>query len=139
MKNLFCMIALAAIALTAWSQTPLRLSTYNGTSLERYAGKQCDVTVERYLFTGWNTISLPVDVTEQELDEVLGQGVKLERLVGVNQNGTEIVLNFQDSKSEGIQANVKPTSPTSSTILASQATREFALALRLRRKSLWLL
>lgn len=106
MKKLFCMIALAAIALTAWSQTPLRLSTYNGTSLERYAGKQCDVTVERYLFTGWNTISLPVDVTEQELDEVLGQGVKLERLVGVNQNGTEIVLNFQDCKSEGIQANV---------------------------------
>ncbi|MBQ2074595.1 MAG: hypothetical protein II462_01410 [Muribaculaceae bacterium] len=45
MKKLFCMIALAAIALTAWSQTPLRLSTYNGTSLERYAGKQCDVTV----------------------------------------------------------------------------------------------
>ena len=116
MKKLFCMIALAAIALTAWSQTPLRLSTYNGTSLERYAGKQCDVTVERYLFTGWNTISLPVDVTEQELDEVLGQGVKLERLVGVNQNGTEIVL-----------------------ILASQATRKFALAHRLRRKSLWLL
>lgn len=105
MKKLFCMIALTAIALTAWSQTPLRLSTYSGTSLEKYDGKLCNVTAERYLFTGWNTISLPFAVTEQELDEALGQGVKLERLVGVTQQGTEIVLNFQDCKAEGIQAN----------------------------------
>lgn len=105
MKKLFCMIALAGLALTAWAQTPLRLSTYNGTSVDRYAGKQCDVTVERYLFTGWNTISLPMAVSEQEMEEVLGQGVRLERLVGVTQNGTEIVLNFQDCTSEGIHAN----------------------------------
>lgn len=105
MKKLFCIIALAGLALTAWSQTPLRFSTYNGTSLERYDGQQCDVTMDRYLFTGWNTISLPFAVTEQEIDEVLGQGVKLERLVGTTQQGTEIVLNFQDCKSEGIQAN----------------------------------
>lgn len=105
MKKLFCIIALAGIALTAWSQKPLRLSTYNGTSVERYDGQQCDVTADRYLFTGWNTISLPFAMTEQELDEALGQGVKLERLVGVTQQGNEIVLNFQDCKAEGINAN----------------------------------
>ena len=105
MKKLFCIIALAAFALTAWSQTPLRLSTYNGTSLNRYDGKLCDITAERYLFTGWNTVSLPFDVTEQEIDDVLGSGVKLERLIGVNQQGTEIILNFQDCKAEGIKAN----------------------------------
>ena len=105
MKKLFCMIALAGLALTAWSQAPLRLSTYNGTSLERYDGQQRDVTAERYLFTGWNTISLPFSVTEQEIDEALGQGVKLERLVGVAQQGNEILLSFQDCKAEGIKAN----------------------------------
>ena len=105
MKKIFCIIALAGLAMTAWSQTPLRLSTYNGTSLERYDGQQCDVTADRYLFTGWNTISMPFSMTEQEIDEALGQGVKLERLVGVTQQGNEIVLNFQDCKDEGIEAN----------------------------------
>ena len=105
MKKLFCMIALAGFALTAWSQNTLRLSTYSDTSVERYDGKQCDVTMDRYFFTGWNTISLPFAVSEEEIEEVLGQGVKLERLVGVTQQGTEIVLNFQDCKSEGIEAN----------------------------------
>lgn len=105
MKKMFCMIALAGLALTAWSQTPLRLSTYSGTSVERYDGQQCDVTADRHLFTGWNTISMPFAMTEQEIDNVLGQGVKLERLVGVTQQGNEIVLNFQDCKAEGIEAN----------------------------------
>lgn len=105
MKKLFCIIALAGLALTAWSQTPLRLSSYNGTSLERYDGQQCDVTIDRYLFTGWNTISMPFAMTEQEIDDALGMGVKVEKLVGVTQQGTEIVLNFQDCKAEGIEAN----------------------------------
>ena len=105
MKNLFCIIAMTAFALTAWSQKPLNLSTYNGTSVDRYDGVQCDVTANRYLYTGWNTISLPFAMTEQEIDDALGSGVKLEKLVGVTQQGTEIVLNFQDCKKEGIEAN----------------------------------
>jgi len=106
MKKLFCMIALAGLTLTAWSQTPLRLSTYSGTSVERYNGQQCDVTADRYLFTGWNTISMPFAMTAQEIDDAFGQGVKLEKLVGVTQQGNEIVLNFQDCKADGIQANM---------------------------------
>ena len=105
MKKLFCMIALAGLTLTAWSQTPLRLSTYNGTSVENYDGQQCDVTVSRYLVNGWNTLSLPFAMTEQDIDDALGQGVRLERLVGVSQRGTDITLYFQDCKSEGIHAN----------------------------------
>ena len=105
MKKLFCMIAMAVITLTAWSQKPLNVSTYSGTALERYDGQQRMVTADRYLFTGWNTISLPFAMSEQELDEALGQGVKLERLVGVTQQGAELVLNFQDCKADGIKAN----------------------------------
>lgn len=105
MKKLFCMIALAAIAVAATAQTPLRLSTYRGTPVESYDGQTCDVTVDRYLVNGWNTVSLPFAISGQELDEALGEGVKLEQLVGVTQHGTEITLCFQDCKSEGIQAN----------------------------------
>ncbi len=105
MKKLFCMIALAGLSLSAWSQAPLRLSTYNGTSVERYDGQQCNVTVDRYLVNGWNTLSLPFAVSEQELGDAFGQGVRLERLVDVSQRGSEIVLYFQDCTSEGIEAN----------------------------------
>ena len=105
MKKFFCMIAMAVITLTAWSQKPLNVSTYSGTALERCDGQQRMVTADRYLFTGWNTISLPFAMSEQELDEALGQGVKLERLVGVTQQGAELVLNFQDCKADGIKAN----------------------------------
>ena len=105
MKKLFTIIALAGLSLTAWSQTPLKLSTYNGTSVEKYDGQQCDVSVARYLITGWNTLSLPFAMSEQQIDDALGQGVKLERLVGVAQHGTEITLYFQDCKKEGVQAN----------------------------------
>ncbi len=106
MKKLLCMIALAGLALTASAQTPLRLSSYSGTSVERYDGQQCDVTFDRHIFTGWNTISLPFAMSEEEIDNALGTGVKLEKLVGVTQQGTEIVLNFQDCKAEGIEANM---------------------------------
>ncbi|MBO7609539.1 MAG: hypothetical protein J6S96_04990 [Muribaculaceae bacterium] len=105
MKKLFCMFVLASLALTAWSQTSLKLSTYSGTPVERYDGQKCDVTVSRYLVNGWNTVSLPFAMTEQEIDDALGQGVKLERLVDVSQHGTEITLLFQDCTREGIQAN----------------------------------
>lgn len=105
MKKVFSMIALAGLALTAWSQTPLKINTYSGTPVERYDGQQCDVTADRYLFNGWNTISLPFAMTEQEIDEALGHGVRLERLVGVTQQGADIVLNFQDCKAQGLQAN----------------------------------
>lgn len=105
MKKLFCMFVLVGLALTMWSQTSLKLSTYNGTSVVRYDGQQCDVTLSRYLVNGWNTVSLPFAMTEQEIDDALGQGVKLERLVDVSQQGNEITLLFQDCKREGIQAN----------------------------------
>ncbi|MBP5688041.1 MAG: hypothetical protein J6X22_05285 [Muribaculaceae bacterium] len=105
MKKLFCIIALAALALTAGAQTKLNISTYSGTSVDRYDGQVCDVTANRYLFTGWNTISLPFAMTEQEIDDALGTGVKLEKLVAVTQQDTEIILNFQDCKKDGIKAN----------------------------------
>ncbi len=105
MKKLFCFIALTAFALTVCAQKSLKLSSYNGTSVERYDGQVCNVNIDRYMFNGWNTISLPFSMTEQEIDEALGQGVKLERLVGLTQQGSEIVLNFQDCKSQGIEAN----------------------------------
>lgn len=105
MKKLFIIAALSALTMSAQAQEKLNLSTYNGTNIARYDGKVCNVTVNRYMFTGWNTISLPFSMTEQELNETFGNDCKLEMLISAEDNAQGITLNFIDCKAGGLQAN----------------------------------
>ena len=101
---LIAMMVLATMSVNA--QQKVILSTYAGTPVEKYDGCECNVTVNRYMFTGWNTISLPFAVSESELNEIFGADCRLEKLVGAEQESNSIRLDFQDCKSEGIEANV---------------------------------
>jgi len=105
MKKLFVIAAMAAATLGAQAQESLYLSTYNGTNLTRYDGKMCKVTVNRHVFTGWNTISLPFSLTEQELNDVFGADCQLEKLVSAEDNAQGITLNFLNCKADGLKAN----------------------------------
>lgn len=105
MKKLYLIAAMAITTLAANAQEKLYLSTYNGTNITKYDGKVCDVTVNRYVFNGWNTLSLPFALTEEELCETFGDNCRLERLVGAEQAGQTMTLDFQDCKAEGVQAN----------------------------------
>lgn len=106
MKKFYLFAVMALMALTASAQQKLTLSTYAGTNLEKVDGVECNVTVNRYLFHGWNTLSLPFDMTEDEINEAFGSDCRLERLVSVQSAGNDVVLNFQDCKARGIEANV---------------------------------
>lgn len=106
MKKLLLMAALALGCMSASAQKTLTLSTYKGTDIEKYDGQTMNVSVSRYIFKGWNTISLPFAMSEEKVNEVFGSDCKLERLVGVENNGTNVILNFQDCKEKGILANV---------------------------------
>ncbi len=106
MKKVCLLVALTCMSMQMMAQQKLTLSTYAGTNLERYDGLQYQVTVNRYVFNGWNTLSLPFDMTASELDEAFGSSCRLERLIGVDNDGTNIVLNFQDCKHVGLKANV---------------------------------
>lgn len=106
MKKFLLMAAFALGCMSASAQQTLTLSTYKGTDLSKYEGQTLNVSVNRYLFTGWNTISLPFSMTEAQVNEAFGSDCKLERLVGVENDGSNIKLNFQNCKSEGIKANV---------------------------------
>ena len=105
MKKLYLIAALSLATLATQAQEKLYLSTYNGTNIEKYDGKMCDVTVNRYVFTGWNTVALPFAMSEQELNETFGQNCRLEKLVGAEQQGQTITLSFQDCKARGLEAN----------------------------------
>ncbi|MCR4604014.1 MAG: hypothetical protein K5683_10870 [Prevotella sp.] len=105
MKKLLIIAALAAVTLGAQAQEKVYVSTYNGTNLSRYDGKTCDVSVQRHMFTGWNTISLPFSMSEQELNEAFGSDCLLEKLVSADENASGITLNFMNCKAGGLEAN----------------------------------
>ncbi|MCR5312365.1 MAG: hypothetical protein K6E54_01715 [Bacteroidaceae bacterium] len=105
MKKFYIMAAFALSCLAGNAQEKLTLSTYNGTNITKYANKTMDVTVYRYFFNGWNTISLPFDLSEDKITEILGTDYRLEKLAGVENDGSGLKLNFQDCKEEGIKAN----------------------------------
>lgn len=106
MKKFYLIASIVCCTLSATAQKTLNLSTFNGTNIEKYAGTTCNVSVSRYVITGWNTISLPFAVSETVLNEVFGSNCKLERLVGIENDGTELKLNFQDCKARGIEPNI---------------------------------
>ena len=105
MKKLLLLAAFALGCISASAQKTLTLSTYKGTDLAKYDGQTLNVSVSRYLFQGWNTISLPFAMSEDQVNDVFGSDCKLEKLVGVENDGVDVKLNFQDCKKEGIKAN----------------------------------
>lgn len=106
MKKFYLIAVMAIMALTASAQQRLYLSTYAGTSLEKFDGKECNVNVSRQLFHGWNTLTLPFALDEKEVNETFGSDCRLERLVGIESSDNAVTLIFQDCKAQGIQSNV---------------------------------
>lgn len=105
MKKFYLIAAMTCMALAASAQQKVTLSTYQGTDINKFDGKEVTVTLNRYVVTGWNTLSLPFAMTEAELNETFGSDCRLERLVGVESNDAGIILNFQDCKASGVQPN----------------------------------
>lgn len=111
MKKFISKICLAAALVAggngiANAQTKtLYLNTYNGTDLSVYDGQVRNVNVSRYLFNGWNTVCFPFSMTAEQVNAAFGDACRLETLVGVENNGDELMLNFADCKSKGIEAN----------------------------------
>ncbi len=106
MKRFYTLVAAALLCMTAVAQDNITLSTYSGTDVSRYVDKTVNVTVFRYVFNGWNTLSLPFDMSEEQLNEFFGSDCILEKLAGVENDGNGIKLNFQNCKEEGLKANV---------------------------------
>ena len=105
MKKLLLMAAVTLSSISVSAQGTLTLSTYKGTDISKYAGQTMNVSVNRFIFNGWNTVSFPFSMTEAEVNEAFGNDCKLEKLVGVENDGQNVKLNFQNCKAEGIKAN----------------------------------
>lgn len=106
MKKFYIIAMMALTSLAASAQQTLTLSTYTGTDLAKFDGQTKNVKVSRYVFKGWNTICMPFDMTAEELNASFGNDCRLETLVGIENDGTQFKLNFQDCKSKGVKANM---------------------------------
>ena len=105
MKKTLLAIAFAAFSMAASAQT-LYLSTYNGSNLKTLNGVTRNVMMNRAVFHGWNTISLPFSMTEAQVNEYFGSDCRLEMYVGLETSPAATTMLFQDVKAEGIKANV---------------------------------
>lgn len=106
MKKLYLIALMAVVALAVSAQQRVVLNTVSGSNLQRYNGVECQISANRYLFQGWNTIALPFELSASEVNEIFGADCRLERLVAADGDANNVVLYFQDCKAEGLQANV---------------------------------
>ena len=102
----FILIAMAVVGtLSVSAQQKVYLSTYTGTNISKFSGQECTITAPRYMCKGWNTVALPFSMSESEVNAAFGDDCRLERLTSAKSYNGAVVLNFQDCKSGGIQAN----------------------------------
>lgn len=103
----FAIVAMAALmGSAAMAQTStLSLSTYTNSHVEKYDGTVRNVVMNRYMFTGWNTVCLPFSLSAEQINATFGNDCQVEALVSTDVQGTTIVLNFSDVKQAGMEAN----------------------------------
>ena len=106
MKKFTLAAVLLSMSLFASAQSKsVTISSINGTNVEQYDGQVADVKMNRYMFTGWNTVSFPFDLSTDKINEYFGNDCRLEALTGISGDENAMKLYFQDKKSEGIKAN----------------------------------
>lgn len=106
MKKFTLAAVLLSMSLFASAQSKyVTLSSINGTNVEQYDGQVADVKMNRYMFTGWNTVSFPFDLSTDKINEFFGNDCRLEILTGISGDSNAMKLYFEDVKSEGIKAN----------------------------------
>ena len=106
MKKFTLAAVLLSMSLFASAQSrSVTISSINGTNVEQYDGQVADVKMNRYMFTGWNTVSFPFDLSADKVNEYFGNDCRLEALTGISGDENAMKLYFNDAKSEGIKAN----------------------------------
>ena len=106
MKKFTLAAVLLSMSLFASAQSKsVTISSINGTNVEQYNGQVAEVKMNRYMFTGWNTVSFPFDLSTDKINKFFGNDCRLEALTGISGDENEMKLYFEDAKSEGIKAN----------------------------------
>ena len=91
----------AGFSIVASAQS-VYLSTYSKMDFSKVKETTATVRLNRYFYAGYNTLCLPFSVSADNLRQLMGEGVMLERLVNA-ENGQ---LTFMDVTDQGVEAGM---------------------------------
>lgn len=99
------MMALATFsAVTAQKVKSLYTETQT-LKVEQVQNTEMPVQVNRYLFAGYNSICLPMTLSDEQL-AATAKDIRVERLAAIRQEGATLQLLFVDCTNEGIEAGM---------------------------------
>ncbi len=99
------LVAVATLCVPATAQNKVKniYASLNTLDCAVVMNTEQTVQLNRYLLAGYNTLCLPMSVSAEQLQTAC-EGARLERLVGMGQEGTSVVLYFLDCTAEGLEA-----------------------------------
>ncbi len=106
-RFLLSLMAIATLCAPASAQNSVKnLYASNETlNTEKLCNTEQPVQLYRYLFSGYNTLCLPMSVSNEQLQKV-ANGARLEEMVAIGQEGSTLNLYFIDCTNEGVKAGV---------------------------------
>ncbi len=106
-KVLLTLMAVATMCAPATAQNRVKNLYASQPNLDCSLVLNTEQTVQlsRYLMAGYNTLCLPMSVSAEQLQTAF-EGVRIERLVGMQQEGASLVMYFLDCTEEGVTAGV---------------------------------
>ncbi|MCR4854243.1 MAG: T9SS type A sorting domain-containing protein [Prevotella sp.] len=106
-KILLLMVAMATLCTTAVAQNRVKNVSADQVTLNVSALQDINQNVQlsRYLFAGYNTLCLPVSLSAEQMGKAVN-GIKVERLAAIQQEGSKLCLYFIDCTNEGIVAGM---------------------------------
>ena len=118
-KTLLTLALVAGLFTSANAQNKVRNLSTSGQRLDlsTLTEKNQTTVISRYFLAGYNTLCLPMTISGEELQKV-AKDLRIERMVGVGQEGSDVVAYFMDCTEDGIQAGVPYLvySPTTQTV-----------------------
>lgn len=106
MKQLVLLVIVAmGLSTTAIAQNRVKNIYASSSKLDIEMMQNSDQTIQlnRYFYAGYNTLCLPFSLTAEQV-AVAAKDLKVERLAGIQQEGSTLNLYFVDCTAEGIQA-----------------------------------
>jgi len=97
------MMMATAVCTTAIAQNKVKnvYASSEKLNIEMLQNSNQSVQLNRYFFAGYNTLCLPMTVSAEQLGDI-----KVERFVGIQQEGDVLNLYFVECTSDGIKAGV---------------------------------
>lgn len=104
---LLSVMAIATLCVSASAQSAVKnlYASSETLNIETLSNTEQPVQLYRYLFAGYNTLCLPMSISNEQLQKV-ANGTRLERMAAIQQQDNTLNLYFIECTDEGIQAGV---------------------------------